>query len=295
MLFKPSETPHGEPRTAFPLSGPVRVRTQHPALTGTRAPRTLTSSLSLCRRWLQRSRKQWPPTTHSFWTRLWKPALVLQCGSIITCTREETRQQRSEAFSSGSQEGGGSVSLQSTRTRVQEQVPNTQARHGQPSSHASEQGQQQTATFREPEGGFAGQQGPAHTGTEHAVLAEGVDAALQTPEHVGTPWPPGRLDHTRNGDLLGSADQAHHPGCVSTSPSLNPLLPGAALGPAPELPSGPSPSGLCSEDVSYRTAPSAHARVSTGWRACAPCLAGMAPRGRVPRPSPEGRCTKPTP
>lgn len=38
---------------------------------------------------------------HSFWTRLWKPTLVLQWGSIITCTREERRQQRSEAFSSG--------------------------------------------------------------------------------------------------------------------------------------------------------------------------------------------------
>lgn len=62
--------------------------------------RTLTSSLSLWRRWLQRSRKQCPPMIHSFWTRLWKPTLVLQCGSIITCTREEMRQQRSEAFSS---------------------------------------------------------------------------------------------------------------------------------------------------------------------------------------------------
>lgn len=61
---------------------------------------TGTSSLSLCRRWLQRSKKQWPPMTHSFWMRLWKPVFVRQWGSIITCTREEMRQQRSEAFSS---------------------------------------------------------------------------------------------------------------------------------------------------------------------------------------------------
>lgn len=67
---------------------------------GTSEIRTLTSSLSLWRRWLQRSRKQCPPMIHSFWMRLWKPSLVLQWGSIITCTREEMRQQRSEAFSS---------------------------------------------------------------------------------------------------------------------------------------------------------------------------------------------------
>lgn len=60
----------------------------------------LTSSLSFWRRWLQRSKKEWPPMTHSFWMRLWNPVLVRQWGSIITCTREERRQQRSEAFSS---------------------------------------------------------------------------------------------------------------------------------------------------------------------------------------------------
>lgn len=75
---------------------------------------TLTSSLSLWRRWLQRSRKQCPPTIHSFWTRLWKPNLVRQWGSIITCTREETRQQRSEAFSSGV-EGGPAAARRGRR------------------------------------------------------------------------------------------------------------------------------------------------------------------------------------
>lgn len=59
-----------------------------------------TSSLSLWWRWLQRSKKEWPPMTHSFWMRLWNPVLVRQWASIITCTREERRQQRSEAFSS---------------------------------------------------------------------------------------------------------------------------------------------------------------------------------------------------
>lgn len=62
---------------------------------------TLTS-LSLPRRWLHRSRKQWHPITHSFWIKLWKPDMVLKCGSIITWTRLAITQHRSEQFSSES-------------------------------------------------------------------------------------------------------------------------------------------------------------------------------------------------